>query len=235
METMPPVITRIPLPAVADLPPYELDAAPATGALTRRSQRDADRDRARILETAREVFAVYGLDVTLEDIAKFGGLSVGTVRRAFPSREQLIETLFEQALNDLASAAESAVEHSDPLLGFLGFLSESAQMQDRNSGLRMLLQGESTGTQAAETARTRLLPGLTKLVERARESGVAPDEMRPSDLPALQFVLNNMTEYAENVEPELWQRYLAILLDGLQTTSADCGPAALPGARLALD
>jgi AcrR family transcriptional regulator len=232
---MPPVIARRPLSAVANLPWYELDAVPTPGTVARRSRRDADRDRGRILETAREVFAVYGLDVTLEDIAKFGGLSVRTVRRAFPSREQLIETLFEQALNDLASAAEDAVEHPDPLLGFLGFLSESAQMQARNSGLRMLLQGEATGTQAAETARTRLLPGLTRLVERARESGLVHDTMRPSDLPALQFVLNNLTEYAENIEPELWQRYLAILLDGLQSTSADCGPAALPGGRLALD
>jgi len=208
---------------------------PAPAVPTRRSQRDADRDRARILETAREVFAVYGLDVTLEDIAKFGGLSVHTVRRAFPDREQLVETLFDQALSDLASAAENAADHDDPLLGFLGFLSESAQMQDRNSGLRMLLKGETTSTRAAETARTRLLPGLTKLVERAQESGVVPAEMQPTDLPALQFVLNNMTQYAENIEPELWQRYLAILLDGLQTTSAHCGPAVLPGGRIALD
>ncbi|MFG1927094.1 TetR/AcrR family transcriptional regulator [Cryptosporangium sp. NPDC048952] len=225
METVPPVVAHPRLPAV----PL------ASGALVRRTQRDADRDRARIMETAREVFAVYGLDVTLEDIAGFGGLSIRTVRRAFPTRDELIEVLFEQALGDLATAAEDAAEHPDALLGFLGFLSQSAQMQERNSGLRMLLQGESTGTQAAETARTRLLPGLTRLVERARESGVVPPEMQPSDLPALQFVLSNMTEYAENVEPELWQRYLAILLDGLQMPGVDCGPDAVAGGRLALE
>lgn len=226
METVPPVVAR-PLPASFPL-------TPISGALIRRTQRDADRDRARIVETAREVFAVYGLDVSLEDIASFGGLSIRTVRRAFPTREQLVETLFERALDDLATAAEGAAAHPDALLGFLGFLSDSAQVQERNSGLRMLLQGESTGTQAAETARTRLLPGLTRLVDRARESGVVPAEMQPSDLPALQFVLSNMTEYAENVEPELWQRYLAILLDGLQTTSVGCGPGALPAGRLSL-
>lgn len=224
METMPPFVAH---PSVPDLA--------FSGTIVRRSQRDADRDRVRILETAREVFAVYGLDVTLEDIASFGGLNVRTVRRAFPTRDHLIETLFEQALVELATAAEDAAEHADPLLGFLGFLGESAQMQERNSGLRILLQGESTGTRAAETARTRLLPGLTRLVERARESGVVPAETQPSDLPALQFVLSNMNEYAENVEPELWQRYLAILLDGLQPTSLGRGPDALPGGRLALE
>ena len=227
METMPPVVAHPALPPVPDLA--------FSGTLVRRTQRHADRDRIRVLETARQVFAVYGLDVTLEDIASFAGLSVRTVRRAFPTRDELIETLFEQALGELATAAEDAAEHADPLLGFLGFLGESAQMQERNSGLRMLLQGESTGTQAAETARTRLLPGLTRLVERARESGVVPEEMQPTDLPALQFVLANLSEYAENVEPELWQRYLAILLDGLQTTSLGCGPDGLPGRRLALE
>src|SRR5689334_2454342 len=111
METVPPVVAH-PLPATLDL-------TPISGALIRRTQRDADRDRARILETAREVFAVYGLDVSLEDIAGFGGLSIRTVRRAFPTRDELVETLFEQALSDLATAAEAAAEHPDALLGFL--------------------------------------------------------------------------------------------------------------------
>ncbi|TQS45966.1 TetR/AcrR family transcriptional regulator [Cryptosporangium phraense] len=219
METAPPVS-----PAPYALQPIAL--VPATSA--RQTRREADRDRSRILETAREVFAVYGLDVTLADIASFAGLSVQTVQRAFPSRDGLIESLFDEALTELADAADTATEHPDPLLGFLDFLSESGRVQSRNSGLRMLLQGESTSERAAATAEARLLPALNRLVERARASEVVPSQMSPADLPALQFVMSNLNEYAENVEPELWQRYLAILLDGLQSEPLDCD-LALPG------
>jgi AcrR family transcriptional regulator len=231
METIPPVIPYYPLPAAAEAVPdrHALDANPVQSPTARQSRRDADRDRQRILETAQEVLAVYGLDVTLEDIARFAGLSLRTVRRCFATRDALIHTLFDRALTELAQAAEDAAEHPDPLLGFLGFLTESAQTQARNCGLRTLLLSETTGPLAAEQARARLMPGLTKLVERARENGVVPAEMEPADLPTLQFVLSNVTEYAENIEPELWQRYLAILLDGLQVpphAALDCAPAA---------
>ncbi|MFI5956236.1 TetR/AcrR family transcriptional regulator [Cryptosporangium sp. NPDC051539] len=232
METAPPV-TTVPYPPQSSypVPATSSDVGLASGPSARRTRRDADRDRSRIEETAREVFAVYGLDVTLEDIARFAGLSVRTVRRAFPNPDELIESLFQQALTELADAAEAATEHADPLLGFLDFLSESGRVQSRNSGLRMLLQGESTSERAAATAEARLLPALNRLVDRARASEVVPSQMGPADLPALQFVMSNLNEYAENVEPELWQRYLAILLDGLQSEPLDCD-LALPGAGL---
>ena len=49
-------------------------------------RRDAERNRARILAAARELFAERGLDVTMDEIARHAGVGVGTVYRRFPER-----------------------------------------------------------------------------------------------------------------------------------------------------
>ena len=58
-------------------------------------RKDAERNRRRILDAAREVFAERGLDAGLDHIARHAGLGVGTVYRRFPDKERLIEALFE--------------------------------------------------------------------------------------------------------------------------------------------
>src|SRR4051794_26930527 len=60
-------------------------------------RRDAERNRQRILEAARELFAERGLGVTLNDVAHHAGVGVGTVYRRFPDKELLIDTLFPGA------------------------------------------------------------------------------------------------------------------------------------------
>jgi len=58
-------------------------------------RRDAARNRQRILDAARELFAQRGLSATLNDIAHHAGVGVGTVYRRFPDKSQLIDGLFE--------------------------------------------------------------------------------------------------------------------------------------------
>ena len=46
-------------------------------------RRDAERNRQRILEVARDAFREDGLAVTLDEIARRAGLGVGTIYRRF--------------------------------------------------------------------------------------------------------------------------------------------------------
>jgi len=74
----------------------------------RRLRRDAERNRLRILAAAADAFAEGGLAVTMDEIARHAGVGVGTVYRRFPDKEQLIEALFEQRIDDLVALAEVA-------------------------------------------------------------------------------------------------------------------------------
>ena len=79
-------------------------------------RKDAERNRQRIIDAAREVFAERGLGVSLDDIARHAGVGVGTVYRRFPDKEQLIDALFDERLDAIAARAESATEIADPWL-----------------------------------------------------------------------------------------------------------------------
>ena len=67
---------------------------------------DAERNRQRIIEAARAVFAEAGLDVPLEAIAQRAGVGIATLYRRFPTRDDLVAASF--------APREAAVERGLP-------------------------------------------------------------------------------------------------------------------------
>lgn len=196
-------------------------------------RRDAERNRQRILVAAREVFAARGLDVTLDDIAHHAGLGVGTVYRRYPSREHLVEALFEEQLDQLAAWAAEALTHPDAWEGLRGFMERAVGAMAADRGLRDVLFSRTYGRDHVEQARTRLGPASTALIARARNAGMLRPGIEPSDLPLIQFMLSAAVEYTDQVDPGLWRRYLALMLDGLR--SAPEQKAELPHAAPPVD
>src|SRR5690242_16787206 len=80
---------------------------------------DAERNRQRLLDAARELFAERGLEVTLDDIAERAGVGVGTAYRRFASKDDLIDALFEQELAGIVEIADAAAAHEDAWEGLV--------------------------------------------------------------------------------------------------------------------
>ena len=72
---------------------------------SRTLRKDAAENRERLLAAASELFAERGLDVTLNDIAHRAGVGVGTAYRRFTNKEEVIDALFEQRLQQVEEAA----------------------------------------------------------------------------------------------------------------------------------
>ena len=100
---------------------------------------DAERNRERILATARQVFAERGLNASLEDIARRAGVGVGTLYRRFPSREDLIGAVFAEKMAVYADAVDAALADSDPWRGFCGFIERVCGLQTEDVGFADLL------------------------------------------------------------------------------------------------
>ncbi len=64
-------------------------------------RKDVVRNRALLLEAAREVFADRGLDGSLDDIARRAGLGIGTAYRYFSHRQEVVAALFEEVTDGL--------------------------------------------------------------------------------------------------------------------------------------
>jgi AcrR family transcriptional regulator len=56
---------------------------------------DAARNRAKIIEAAREAFRTRGYDAPLDDIAKAADVGPGTLYRHFPTRESLVDAVMQ--------------------------------------------------------------------------------------------------------------------------------------------
>src|SRR5947209_3658036 len=85
-------------------------------------RKDAERNRQLILDAARELFAERGLGVTLNDVAHYAGLGVGTVYRRFPDKALLIDALFEQRLEEIIHMLKESLNDPDPWHGLTAFL-----------------------------------------------------------------------------------------------------------------
>jgi AcrR family transcriptional regulator len=177
---------------------------------------DAERNRLRIIAAAQELFARRGLDVTLDDIARHAGVGVGTAYRRFANREELIDAVFEGALQHLIALAEQALSHEDPWEGLVELFLATGQDFAGDRGLRELLLEGTHGEDRAAAARERLTPAVSAVITRAQQAGQLRDDIEPTDFPLIQLMLGAVTQHSRNVTPELWKRYLTLILDGLR-------------------
>src|SRR4051812_39699830 len=97
---------------------------------------DAERNRQRIVEAAKTLFAARGVDVAVEDIAAAAGVGIGTFYRRFPDRESLVEAVFETKLERMVQAARDAHEIEDPWEAFKSFVVTVARMHATDRGLK---------------------------------------------------------------------------------------------------
>jgi AcrR family transcriptional regulator len=188
-------------------------------------RKDAERNRLRILDAAGELFAQRGLGVTLDDIARHAGVGVGTVYRRFADKELLIDALFEQRLESMCAIASAALERDDPWDGFVYFFEKGSELQARDRGLKELLTCSVHGGGCVAEARARLRVLVTQVFDRAKTAGVVRDDVDPFDAPLIQFMVGAVMDRARDVEPELWRRYLQLVLDGLRPCAATSLPA----------
>ena len=177
---------------------------------------DAERNRQRLLAAAKELFATRGLHVTLDDIARQAGVGTGTAYRRFPNKDALIEALMADRIAEIGAIAEQQLHEPDPWRALAGFFEQALALQATDRGLKDVLWSSGHGREQVVHARRAIAGPVTRLVRRALEAGVVRPDMATSDVPLINFMLNSIIDFARDVEPELYRRYLAIILDGLR-------------------
>lgn len=207
------------------------DLSPAEAAKTADSKplrRDAERNRQRVLAAAREMFAERGIGVTLDDIAAHAGVGVGTVYRRFADRNALVDALFEERIDEMTAAAAHALT-LDPWAGLEHFLRSHLDMQMRDRSFAIVFMSDQHGRGALENAKGRIKPLVGEVVGRAQAAGVVRPDFEVTDVPMLALMLGSIVDATRDAAPDLWRRYLALVLDGIRPT------ATTPLPREALD
>jgi AcrR family transcriptional regulator len=193
-------------------------------------RRDAERNRIRILASAKVLFAEHGVDVSLDDIARHAGVGVGTVYRRFPDREALIDELLEDKISEIEEIAVAALAMDDPWEGIVSFLERSQEKHAEDRGLKQALLVPTRGAERLAAARARIEPKIIELIGRSKASGGLRPDFEVEDFPMLVEMITAVGDATHDLAPGLWRRYLRIIIDGIATTRdghSDLGPGAL--------
>jgi AcrR family transcriptional regulator len=177
---------------------------------------DAERNRQRLLAAAKDLFRTRGLDVTLDEVARHAGVGTGTAYRRFPNKDALIDALMVDRIGELRALAQECLEDQDPWAGLTGYFERALALQAADRGLKDVLFTAGKGRVRSVEARRQIAPVVTKLVQRALDAGAVRSDFSTSDVPVINFMLNTVVDFGRDVEPDLYTRYLAIVLDGLR-------------------
>jgi AcrR family transcriptional regulator len=185
---------------------------------TRPLRADAARNRRLLLAAAADEFAERGLDASVADIARRAGVGKGTVFRHFATKDDLIAAIVLDRIDALNAVGARLLEAADPGAALLEFLTVAAhQRQQRDLSF---LQEAGELTAEVTRVRTQMFHTVHRLVDRAREHGAVRADVTGADIILLMCAPNYVTSYVPDASPDLWQRYLAIIFDGLRPEGA---------------
>jgi len=187
-----------------------------SGLIDRPLRADARRNRERVLNAAREVFAEQGRDAQMDDVAQRADVGVGTVYRHFPTKEALIEALQADRWLKLAAAAEPYRDAADPWNGLKGFLWDAARLQRDNRSWAELAAAAPLHFDA-EDERQELLAVTQELVDRAKEAGAVRADLTSHDIGMLMCgTASVMRTTGAHDGGDRWERFFELGLQGLR-------------------
>lgn len=132
---------------------------------------DAAKNRERLIEAARRVFAELGQDAPLEEVARAASVSRMTLYRNFTSREELAAVVLEANVASIEKRAAELAGRPDAVITLFDFVLD--QQRDNRALVTVLAhQGIDAFAHLSERTITTFLP----LLGDARRAGlVHPD------------------------------------------------------------
>lgn len=192
---------------------------------------DAERNRRKLLAAAHRVFAARGLDAGVDEIAREAGVGMGTLYRRFPTKDVLVEAVIEDRFATMTDELQAAGELDDPWEAFAACAARLACRIAEDRAFFQVVSESVAKLPRARSQRDELLAVLVPIVERAQSAGVLRADIAVEDVPALCAVAARLPQWKLERRPELWKRYLGVVLDGLRPEGATPLPAASAGAR----
>jgi AcrR family transcriptional regulator len=179
----------------------------------RKPRADAQRNRERILEVAKQVFTRRGADASMDEIARRAKIGPGTLYRHFPTRDELLATVYIAEVEKLAAAQRKLSAELPPIEALrtwlLVFIDYIAAKKIIAPALNAMAGGPSRvfqqTTQVMEEA-------ANALASRAVASGDLRSDIDPMDL--LRAIYGLSTAGSTDDWPTKARTFVDILLQG---------------------
>jgi AcrR family transcriptional regulator len=179
----------------------------------RKPRSDAQRNRERILEVASQVFTRRGADASMDEIAKRAKIGPGTLYRHFPTRDELLATVYITEVEKLAAAQKKLSAELPPrealrawLLVFIDYIAAKRIIAP---ALNAMAGGPSRVFQQSGQV---MQEAANSLASRAVASGDLRPDVDPMDL--LRAIYGLSTAGSAEDWPAKAGTFVDILLQG---------------------
>ena len=185
-------------------------------ATARKPRADAQRNRIRLLETAKAAFAEKGPGASLDEIARTAGVGAGTLYRHFPTRDALIEAVYRNETEQLVAAATRLAETHSPTGALrewlLLFVDHMATKHGMSEALNSIVGGPS---ELYSVSAEQMKRAIAKLIDRAVASGDIRLDLDPLDLLRALAGVANISSGPDGKQAA--KRMVDILIAGVRT------------------
>jgi AcrR family transcriptional regulator len=185
---------------------------------TRRPRSDGERNRGRLIAAAKDAFAKDGAAVSLEQIARDADVSIATLYRHFPARDELISAVYQQEVTALIEAADQLIAKREPAAALREWLMLFVDFLDAKHGMAEAMDTLIGGPEPLYSRTPyRLDIPIKALVAGGVATGAFRNDIEPHDL------LRALAGVAHVRPSKNWKRSAArmvdLILKGMQSKS----------------
>jgi len=150
---------------------------------TRRPRADSVRNRKRVLDAAKVVFAAGGPAASLEAVARAAEVGVGTLYRHFPTRELLFEAVYRNEVEQLVAIAEQLGADLPPLEALRRWMHANVEFVATKKGMSAALAvAVHAGSDLTAYSMDRLGRAVGALLHSAADAGAIRGDISPEDI-----------------------------------------------------
>jgi AcrR family transcriptional regulator len=178
---------------------------------------DARRNYAQLVEQARIAFAEFGVDASLDEIARRAGVASGTLYRHFPTRLDLIEAVLAGQIAELAGLGRGLLTAEDEFGALSTWLRAALTHALTYRGLSAAVLNSALDREngLVSTWHAELFEVGAALLARARQSGVVVADADEVDVLKMVGAMAWAAQDAPD-SPAQADRLLALLMNGLR-------------------
>ena len=182
---------------------------------TAKPRADAVRNRAKLIETARDAFTAGEGDITFDALARRAGVGVGTLYRNFATRQALVEAVYRSELDDVVHYADGLLEKHSADETLRHWLDRYATFVATKHGMaEAFTQAIASGAVVAGDTRERIGETLERILAAGAEDGTLRTDVRADDaVVALLGVFLGLTRSRDDAQR---RRVLDLYVDALR-------------------
>ena len=171
---------------------------------------DAEDNRERVLEAARQLFADRGLGVTMRDVARAAEVGPATLYRRFPTKQDLIDEAFADELHACQAIVSDGCADPDPWRGLCDVLVRVGELNARNRGFTDAVL--SSRPESIGSHRSDMLRQLADLCARAQRAGRLREGVGIDDLVLVMMAGRGLSGATAEIRAARARRFAALAI-----------------------